>query len=67
MSTTHASNRFAEGNCLTCGLGPDKPWRLLNADGSVRFGCVDSVHAPHADQWHATQAPLVEARKLVKS
>lgn len=63
---TYANNKFAEGNCTICGFDPAKPWRLLNADGSVRFGCVDAIHAPHADAWHTAQAPLFEASKLTR-
>jgi len=63
---TYANNKFAEGNCNICGFAPADPFRVLNADGSVRFGCVDSIHAPHADAWHTTQAPLVEASKATR-
>ena len=60
---TYDDNKFAEGNCMTCGFAPAKPWRLLNPDGTVRFGCVDAIHALHADAWHTAQAPMVEATR----
>ena len=43
------------GRCMTCGKPVDKPWRLYQQDGTLRFGCVDSAHDGHADAWHARQ------------
>jgi lysyl-tRNA synthetase class I len=39
-------------NCTTCGRSAASPWREFNADGTVRFGCVDAAHDGHADEWH---------------
>ena len=49
-------------NCKTCSHPVAQPWRTLNEDGTVRFGCVATDHDSHADAWHVAQAHQISTR-----